>query len=54
MLSQKFKSTNMQDGIVQVPRIETAFCERHSYFCAMMQELNKSDYWWLRSLFPCS
>jgi hypothetical protein len=40
-LSQKFKSTNMQDGIVQVPRIKTAFCERYSYFCAMMQEVNK-------------
>ena len=31
----------MQDGIVQVPRIETAFCGRYSYFCAMMQEVNK-------------
>jgi len=40
-LSQKFKSTNMQDAIVQVPHIETAFCERYSYFCAMLQEVNK-------------
>jgi hypothetical protein len=39
--AKKFKSTNMQDGIVQIPRIETAFCERYSYFCAMMQEVNK-------------
>jgi len=40
-LSQKFKSTNLQDGIAQISRIETAFCERYSCFCAMVREVNK-------------